>query len=121
MPAIHIRMRDTAEHSEILPIFPQHFEVRRQRVVAPAVFREEMLRQQTKVVADSKHPARLSAGCLSGRESVSCSTSECRRHRVQQWQRKKYTRTAKKPSARECRMRGNQRSRNLRFARLHGE
>src|SRR5258705_12760738 len=54
MPAIHIRMRDTAEHSEIGPIFPQHFEIRRRRVVAPAVFREEMFRQQTKVVADSK-------------------------------------------------------------------
>ena len=38
------------------------FEVRRQRVIAAAVLREEMLRQQAEVVADAEHPARRGFG-----------------------------------------------------------
>jgi len=61
MPAIHIRMRDTAEHSEVVPMFRKRFQVGRQRVVAATILRKELIRQQSEVVADAKHSAGFSA------------------------------------------------------------
>src|SRR5205807_3726467 len=66
MPAVHVGMPHAAEHREIVAIFLEHFEVRRQRIIAPAFLWEKMFRQQTEVVADAEHPARLAARGGSG-------------------------------------------------------
>src|SRR5205809_6698376 len=66
MPAVHVGMPHAAEHGEIVAMLLEHFEVRRQRVIAPAFLGKEMFRQQTEIVADAKHPARLAARRGSG-------------------------------------------------------
>ena len=54
MPAVHVGMRHAAEHGEIVAMLLEQFEVGRQRVIAPALLREEMFRQQAEVVADAE-------------------------------------------------------------------
>src|SRR5713226_7098009 len=62
MASIHIRMGYAAEDSEFVAVFLEHFKVGRRAVIATAILGEEMFRQQTEVVANAKHSARLSAG-----------------------------------------------------------
>src|SRR5439155_3755369 len=61
MPAVHVRMPHAAEDGEIIAMLLEHFEVRRQRIIAPALLRKELFRQKTEIVADAKHPTRFSA------------------------------------------------------------
>src|SRR4051794_29328560 len=94
MPAIHVRMRHTAEHSKITPILLQCLEIRRQRVVTAAVLGKELVWQQTKIIANAEHAARLSA-----RRGIRCEpplghTSKSRRHGIQQRQRQQDSRPA---------------------------
>src|SRR5262245_10054555 len=95
MPAVHVRMPHAAEDREIVAVFLQQFEVGRQRVIASALFREEMLRQQTEIVADAKQAARLPARRRVSGEAFRYS-GERGRHRVEHWQRKENTRAAQK-------------------------
>ena len=55
-------MRDATKDSEILTMRLEHFEVRRERIIASACFWEEMLREQSEIIADAEHPAWFAAG-----------------------------------------------------------
>ena len=85
MPAVHVGMPHAAEHGEIIAMLPEHFEVRRQRIIPPAFLGEEMFRQQTEIVADAEHPARFPARGGSGGDPFRRS-GERRRHGVEQRQ-----------------------------------
>ena len=87
---VHAGMRHAAEHGEVIPVRLQLVEVRRQLVVAPAVFREKPIRQKAKVVANGEHPPRcpgLFRAC------------EHRCHRLQQRQRHGHACSAQKSAA----------------------
>src|ERR1700687_2415253 len=61
MSAIDVRMRNAAEDGEVVAVFFEVLEIRRQRVIAPALLWEKLTRQQAEVVADAEHPPRFSA------------------------------------------------------------
>ena len=69
MPAIHVGMRDAAEDGEVVAMRFELFEIRRKPLVAPA-FWEKHLRQQTEIIADAQHPARLHAGKVAARPNA---------------------------------------------------
>jgi hypothetical protein len=83
MSAIHVRMPHAAEDRKIVAVVLQQFEVRRERVVAATVLREEIFRQQTEVIADAKEAARFSAGRRVGSDAFGHGCKN-RRHRIQQ-------------------------------------
>src|SRR5207247_7674082 len=85
MPAIDVRMPHAAEDREIVAVLFEKFEVGRERVIAPTLLRKEMFRQQTKIVADAKHPSRLPARRGSGSDPPGRG-GERRRHGIQQRQ-----------------------------------
>src|SRR5687768_5526940 len=62
MAAINIRVGDAAENREVAAMLVQQFEVGRQWILAAPGFREEMFRQQSEVIANAEHAARLAAG-----------------------------------------------------------
>src|SRR6266487_4479272 len=101
MPPIHVGMRHTAENGEIVAMFLENFQIRRQWVIAPALLREELFGQQTKVVADAEEPARLAAG---GRISGNTFRhgGKGRRHGIQHRQREQNTRSTEELAPREC-------------------
>src|SRR2546428_4425688 len=60
VPAIHVGMRHAAEDREVVAMLLENFQIRRQWVIAPGLLREELVWQQTEIVADAEEPARLS-------------------------------------------------------------
>jgi hypothetical protein len=59
MAAVNIRMRDAAEHCEVVPVRLQQFQIWRGDVFAPGAFGEEVIREQSQVIANRQHAARL--------------------------------------------------------------
>jgi hypothetical protein len=62
MAAVYIGMRNAAEHREIMAVRLQQFQIRRSFVFAPRALGKELVCQQTQIVADCQHPARLRGG-----------------------------------------------------------
>ena len=58
MSAVHAGMRKATEHAELIPHLGEHFEVRRERVVAASARRKEVLRQHAEIVRDDQHALR---------------------------------------------------------------
>src|ERR1044071_331091 len=91
MTAIDIRMRDSRQDGEVSAVILEDLEVARRSVVSPCVSREELSGQQTKIIADAEHTARLCGNLGVRRE---------RSHRVEQRQRQAYADAAKQTSSR---------------------
>src|SRR5689334_11691240 len=58
MAAVDVRMRDSAENGEVVSMFAQDVQVRREFIVFPRLFRKESRIEQSQIVADRKHPSR---------------------------------------------------------------
>ena len=58
MPAVDIGVRDAAEDGEVLPVLIENLRVKRMRVLPAAGLREELIRQQAKIITDADHPPR---------------------------------------------------------------
>src|ERR1043166_4013356 len=82
VPAVHIGMGNTGEHSEIIAKILQHLQIWRERIIAAALFWEELLRQQSEIVADTKHTTRLSTRSGVGTQASFSDSSKCRRHGI---------------------------------------
>src|ERR1043166_6677666 len=119
MSAIHVGMRHTAEHSEIVAMLFQTFKIGREGVAAAAVFRKEAIGDQTEVVTDAEEAARLPAGSsIHAGPPFGCGR-EGRRHRVEHWQCKKYACAAQERAPRQALPRRNERRRDIEVARTH--
>jgi hypothetical protein len=93
MPAIHVRMRHAAEDGEVVAVRGEMFKIRREGVVAPGARGEELVGQQTEVVADAEHAARLAAG-RGGSAGDLAHGGERGRHGVEQGEREEDARAA---------------------------
>src|SRR5688500_4094355 len=78
--AVDVRVRNAAEHREVFPVLLEQLQIRRQLISTPGLLGKEPLWQQSEVVADGQHPARLGGRRRSARKR--------REHRFQQRQGK---------------------------------
>ena len=108
VPAIHVRMRDAAEHGEVIAVRLEHIEIGRRRIIAAGARGEELIREQAEIVADGEHPARLRA--RAGGRAARRGPRKCGPHRVEERERHHDPRAAEKLPARERLPRGDERA-----------
>jgi hypothetical protein len=95
MSAVHVGMHYATEDREIVAMLLEQFQVGRELIPASAVLREEMFRQQSKIIADAEEAARLPARRHVGGHPFR-DRGERRSHRVEHGQRKQDARAAQK-------------------------